>query len=589
MTGTAVADDEVEVTPPRWWETRRALWWSALVLLVGLCGLAPLVADGDGIAYPDEGLYALQVKNLVEGGSWSAERPAAYLPGFAENNGIGPEVTVGDRYFAYTRHALLIVALAPLYRAAGFTGMLFLSVFGVWLAALLSGLLARRIQPRLAVPTLVLVGIGSPLVFDAFLVAGHGLAAATTAGVALGVSVLVEDRRWWPLLTTLPLVALTVMLRTEGVVVMGSVAAVVGAVSLLGSVRDRAPHWQGIATSGGVFLTAYAAFRLDAAISVSLTGVAGADNGSVDRILGVGTGPWDAVWASLLRPWYSATEGNPAVVLAGLALLLAVVGARFLPSRSLLALGASVLAVGSAVTILLSSASLVTGLLPAFPVLVACLAVGRDDVRHPIVARHLGVAGLSAVVLVLSIYRIGGAAEWGGRFFHILLPLLGPVVVLGLSRILGWIDRRTALAVIGACVLVSGAFSVRALRVNHRVRDIGARAATEIVTLLRGDRTKPKPLVVLTGTSPGGISRSWWNEMDVMDLLVGRELGEGFFIARAAARSGVTKVQMLVNLPPDRVEMIGAAWFEDLDWGIVRAQPMNSLSFVYYEFRFASP
>lgn len=53
MTGTAVADDEVEVTPPRWWETRRALWWSALVLLVGLCGLAPLVADGDGIAYPD--------------------------------------------------------------------------------------------------------------------------------------------------------------------------------------------------------------------------------------------------------------------------------------------------------------------------------------------------------------------------------------------------------------------------------------------------------------------------------------------------------------------------------------------------------
>ncbi|MCC6497688.1 MAG: hypothetical protein IT193_15660, partial [Propionibacteriaceae bacterium] len=409
----------------RWASTPR-LWLQCVVLGAVLLALLPFVLDGNGIGYPDDGLYAAQVETLSRG-SWWERRPAADLPGLEIANGISPEFTVGDRYVGYVRHSLYMRLLVPFWRIGGFAALLVPSILGGVLAAAAVAMLARRLDRRLAGPALWSVAVGGPLLFDSYLVAAHTLGAAAVGWTAVGLVGLLRTRRLIVLGWILPVAAFAVFMRTEAVLYVCGLATGVGAVAVERAVRHRRSDAVRLGlTAVALFAVASASYYFDAWLARRITGSTAATE-TVSRVLGVSTDPLGHIWASFLRPGYGPLFlWQP--TLAAVAMVSAAVLHRIIGRRTWsLQVGLLALAAGAMLWLHAGSLSLITGLFAAFPLLVVGLVVlprfSGDEVRW-----FLAVGCLSPLpLLVLSGYSEGGAAEWGGRFYLPLVVLMAPL------------------------------------------------------------------------------------------------------------------------------------------------------------------
>ncbi|MCZ7631299.1 MAG: hypothetical protein M5U19_20615 [Microthrixaceae bacterium] len=83
---------------------------------------------------------------------------------------------------------------------------------------------------------------------------------------------------------------------------------------------------------------------------------------------------------------------------------------------------------------------------------------------------------ITSAGLVATLYSNGGAAEWGGRFFHLLIPVITPAAVLGLQRgVRGFPDPpdrvlTQRLVAIACTLVVTAALSVSGLRAQGEIR-----------------------------------------------------------------------------------------------------------------------
>ncbi|MDP9020290.1 MAG: hypothetical protein M3N25_05750, partial [Actinomycetota bacterium] len=149
------------------------LWAHALVLAVALAVSAPLMAPSTATFSPDEAVVLTQVRSLGDGGGWVVEHP------FAE---IDPEHRLypvagahrGERGMApFAKHPVYPLVLVALEAVGGTMAMVLLSVLGTVACAGLAALLAREVVGGLERPVLWAVGVGSPLLFDAYLLIAH--------------------------------------------------------------------------------------------------------------------------------------------------------------------------------------------------------------------------------------------------------------------------------------------------------------------------------------------------------------------------------------------------------------------------------
>jgi hypothetical protein len=105
--------------------------------------------------------------------------------------------------------------------------MLLLSVLGTWSAAVAAGLIARRLDPAYGIWALWITGIASPLVFDAYLVIAHSIAAALAGFAFLGLDQALKGKPK-ALLYALPAAVCMVLLRSEGVLLTLALGAAIG-------------------------------------------------------------------------------------------------------------------------------------------------------------------------------------------------------------------------------------------------------------------------------------------------------------------------------------------------------------------------
>ena len=166
---------------------------SPLVLLA----LVPVVGTASSFS-ADEGAVIVQARSLAGkltgGDGWIVEHPVPEV----DPTGVNYPLENADRgengFAPYAKHPLYPVLLAVADRAGGVTAMVLLSLAGTLAAAALAAGLARRIDPALARPTLWVVGLASPLLFDGYLVMAHALAAALAVGAVLLAVRAVEER-----------------------------------------------------------------------------------------------------------------------------------------------------------------------------------------------------------------------------------------------------------------------------------------------------------------------------------------------------------------------------------------------------------
>lgn len=457
---------------------RAPLWLHAAVLALVLTALA--VAIGTRSSFiTDEAYVQIQLDELDRSGRWTLPHPLPAVDPEGDAFPLHGATEYDDGFTLYGKHPALVYLYRPVHDAFGTGGLVAVSVLGTVAAAMVAARLAERLRVGSGPLALWLVGAGSPLFFDAFVVHAHTVAAATAALAAYGALRAIEERAvaWGLLAVAAALCA--ALLRTEGVLYAAALgAAVVG----VGLARRRVV----VAVLGGaVGAAGAAAVLLDRWWSSQIA--EGALVGSVPAARSGATylgGRVSSLAYTMVMPGYRGITVPEALTAVGAVLVIVgIVAVHRRPSDP----GAVALPIAGAAVLLVRSGmewGPVPGLLLAFCVAVGgVLVVHRSRLAQPPVRLILVTVAIYAVGVAVTQYESGGHTEWGGRYFALAVPLLGVVAAVALQDAWSGWERSRARAVQGALVAVAVALavlSVSTVRSSHdrnRERSDGVLAA----------------------------------------------------------------------------------------------------------------
>ncbi|GAC1586731.1 MAG: hypothetical protein NVS3B21_01080 [Acidimicrobiales bacterium] len=445
----------------------------------------------------DEGALIIQAQMLSKGVGW-ADRPS--LLHRVDPSGLWYPLDLSGRtgdggFFPFSGHPVHALMSALLYRIGGISGIIAPSILGTGLAALIGAMIVRRFHPGLDVVTLWVLGIGSPLYFDAFMAQGHALAAALCAAAVLVVlwatdgglakePGLASVRRRKAIAAGFMVAALifgAVLLRNEAVVF--ALAFAITTVAVAGVFRRSLLlcGWSAAAALGGAFVGRRVERVLQAHIYGSRAGAS--VNLSVGNVGGsiIGT----RLHAFRLT-WLEASHLPAPLGDTVLVLIFVLVPIFALLIRHKSAERFTIRFVGGSIGLLAITRLLirpyvaVPGLLMAFPV-----AWGASWLLRPFRASFAeaiclvtGIIFWSGVIVAQD--PIGGALEWGGRYFALGLPILTPIFLVFSYRCLKFVDgsvRKTSYALLVVLTVSFGLLSM--LSLHHEKAD-NARLVAEV-------------------------------------------------------------------------------------------------------------
>ncbi|HJR24340.1 MAG TPA: hypothetical protein VJ804_02625, partial [Acidimicrobiales bacterium] len=136
------------------------------VLVAGAILLAVAWWTGaDGQVSVDEGVAVKQAEAVADG-TWVLPHPLEVADPDGSAFPLRFATRTDDGYVPFAKHPLYPAVLSVADRVGGVRAMVGLSLVGVLGAAVAAAALARRLDPRLPVPTVYAVALGSPLLFD---------------------------------------------------------------------------------------------------------------------------------------------------------------------------------------------------------------------------------------------------------------------------------------------------------------------------------------------------------------------------------------------------------------------------------------
>jgi len=456
-----------------WRRAWRAPLWAhtvvlAVVLLLGLAVIGPRVAFSS-----DEGVAVLQARMLRDGDGWLYRYPLAsidregrarpFVHGDVGTKGVAP----------YAKHPLYPLLLAGLDAVGGVTAMLVAGILGTVVAALMAALLARRLDPRFDRLTLWLVGVGSPLFFDAYVVLAHTLAAAAASAAALAIAVVLQRgtrraTRVGCLVGAMAGLAVATWLRTEAVFLGPALAVGLAVGALLG----RVPWRRALVVGAGAVAACAAAYWVDHVASGHILGSALPAAPDASRVGGL-AGRWDAFHTTVLLPSYlGPARADLALELGAIAVFLGAVALHWRGQRRHFVVGTlAVAAVAYVAHLFLGPGGPVPGLALAFPAGWFLVWVAGKRAVEGAVAPVLVAASAAVFVAVLATeYSIGGGVEWGGRYFSVLIPLIVPVLVVAAAPVVrrhGRDLQRVVVTLMAVVTIASSAIALQGLRHWH--------------------------------------------------------------------------------------------------------------------------
>jgi hypothetical protein len=538
------------------------LWAHLLALLIVLLAITWWVGTDASFSI-DEPAAIAQGQRLANGDGWQLPEalpsidPSGRWP-YIVRSDTGPEGVV-----IYGKHPLYPLVLAVADRADGQAGMVVVSVLGALAASLVGALLARRLDASLDRPTLWLLGLGSPLLFDSQIVIAHTLGAACTGGAALAVAVLLDRWCWRWTLVAVVLAGLACSLRTEAIVFAIALAIYAGFRAL----ADRS--WRWAATAVGLLGTAGAAALIDRLVLGHLIGAVTTVYDTGPESSSFLEGRISALTTMLVAPgesWPYATL----VALTGTMVVAAALGLvlRLRPGGTLLGrVAAAAMVAGAVIPLLGYRMGIVPGLLAAVPALiVGLLVIDRVVLRPPLARMLAAVTGVFAFGIALSQYSHGGGIEWGARFVALALPLLAPLVVWSFWCAQQRIGREVTGPAIAACLAATLSLSLFSVVVVASFHD-GTRQFTQSLRAAVAQVQGPdlgsddrRPVVVTDWYVVGRITAGTGPEVRGLTVLdPTSDLPE---ITRRLADAGVDQFVFVVDDPVE-VDLLGPEYVVD--------------------------
>lgn len=469
---------------------RAPLWAHAATLAVLVLAIFPLMRPTSSFT-SDEGAYALQAAAL-DNGTWEYDYRAAPL----DPEGRAFPIILSDKgsagYYTYVKHPAYPLLLHATSRVFGRTlGLHILGLLGVVGAAVAAWLLAGELDPRLRRPAFWLAA-GGPVLVNGYLIWAHAPSAALS-GLALVAAARIARRGItpWAAAGLMVTIAGGVLLRSEGLLLAGALAASLAAVRFLVT-RTPGPALAAFAvTAGPAVLVARVESRwISSIVGRQYSAVAGQADAASSRLGSRMTAAWHVLFKA---HFIDAGAGLP--VLAALAV---AAGAGYVAlrrwgpaSRRMLVVGVGAAGALLALRFAAHPHDPVTGLLSAWPLAVLGVLLYRWREAPPAAWLLGGTAALFALATLATQYPEGGGLEWGGRY---LSPIAVPLAVLaaaGLARAVAGVpeaDRRPAVALLAALGVISAVFALAAA---------GALRAREDRIIAAVER-HPSPVMVTT-------------------------------------------------------------------------------------------
>jgi len=213
------------------------------------------------------------------------------------------------------------------------------------------------------------------------------------------------------------------------------------------------------------------------------------------------------------------------------------------------------------------------------------LLLRRDSLRDPALAVLLTISVVTAGWLCFLIYADGGATQWGGRFFHLLVPLLAPVVAVAGVRSLGGVrpsHRRLALIAIGVVALAIGAMGIRTAILYREIhRD--TRLAAERRLPRRPSGISDRSLLVVAPPKADGFSRMFWRD-EPNFTTISSSIPSVFHQIRQLRADGLREAYVLTTGDVRLMEFGGRYDLEALGWKRLSAYqvPGTSIHILHY-------
>ena len=189
---------------------------------------------------------------------------------------------------------------------------------------------------------------------------------------------------------------------------------------------------------------------------------------------------------------------------------------------------------------------------------------------------------LSASGITLTAYTEGGATEWGGRFYAVLIPLFVPLAMLGLVHAADQLPRHARRVAVAGALVTSLSLSALALQSNAQVRENNTHFVRTTLATVHRLTDSPDPLLILGGTNIGGTSRSFWDKRSEVDLIVGPSVVAMFALIGRAAVNGYDEVALMTDFAPSQMDEVGRAWLDPLDWHLTRKAAIGSTGWTLY-------
>ena len=453
------------------WPATRRRWWGHTFALAAVLTAVFLYVGPNRVMTADEGAALAQARVLQTTGSWSMPQDVRLDP-HGRWDPIHLSDRVGDRRFLFVRnppYALLIAWADGLGGVALATG---LSSVALLIAALGAGRLAEFVRAGRGIQAMWLTGVLTPLLFDGSWVLAHTIVAAGAAWATLAaVRFVAGGSRWWSVLTVCAL-GVSASMRSEGVLFALALAGGAGAL-LVGRRVWREGSWQRpVAVMSSATLVAAVAYK---GLRLWTTAIEGG------RQLALYHPGYDGGWlrgrvGSLGLTLLATTEDGGSrlaqtlTLASAAAVVAAIVAARSGRFEPRVVRALSSVGVAAAAARLALPAGLVPGLIVAAPMMIAAALVlpRREFADRSIRMIAVAAAGL-AVLVALTQSTVGGVGEWGGRYFHVALPLVVVIAVVSLDSLLADRPALARMAIPGAVAagLLVSVLAVQTQRVER--------------------------------------------------------------------------------------------------------------------------
>ena len=513
------------------------LWAHVLTLLVVLLVMLP-VLDVHWQWSADEGAVLAQAQQLADGGGWRFPVPFPEVDPQGEWFPIHLSERAADgQWVSYAKLPLYPVVVSVLLGSLGLPGVVLLGVAGTLVAAVCAALLVSGSSPGARRSTMWAVGLATPLFFYAYSVIAHSIGAAVVGLAAVGCQRWCRSGRTPWLLLVAGAVVVAIAVRNEAVLMVAAATFVFCVLAWRRSDRRL------FAAALAVVVPALAMFLVNRVWYSRIL-----DGGGDLRppSLGEEAGFLASRWSGLVATTIRSGEHN-LLLLAALVLALAAMLIRRRVASTLVVAGLGVTAmVLTLVSAVLQPLGNVPGLLLVTPILVAgLLLVVKDDVKgSPGVG--LAVFSVFALGVLAAQYGVGGAGEWGGRFFAMGLPILVPVAVVALSRTRATTPetgRILVTTIVGMSLILAG-LATATLRNAHELTEQVVTTVAEVAARTpAGDGGSP----VVISTTPAVARLAWrdlpsgrWLLVEEDDLTLPIEQNEAFRRLNEAGVEAVT-------------------------------------------------